>query len=178
MSALVTFVTGGAASGKSALAERLCARSGARPLVYVATMDPTGREARERVRRHRALRAGKGFLVVERQRDLSGVRVPADSAVLLEDLGNLAANELFAPGGDEELAFLRMRAGVESLAASCARLVVVGNDVHADGVVYDEGTAAYLRLLARANAWFCERAACAVETVFGIPVWLKGGEGA
>ncbi len=63
---LVT-VTGGSGSGKSAYAEQTAVRlaEGGR-LLYLATMMRDGAGAQERIRRHRALRSGKGFLTIEK----------------------------------------------------------------------------------------------------------------
>ena len=89
-------VCGGAASGKSAYAESmLCRLSGDAPRIYLATMMPFGDEAASRIARHRAQRAGAGFETRECPCGLPDVSVPPDSAVLLEDIGNLCANELF-----------------------------------------------------------------------------------
>ncbi len=88
---------GGAASGKSRYAEDLlCALSGEGPRIYLATMEAMDEESRARVRRHRALRQNKGFSTLECPRDLDGLTIPVGSSVLLEDLGNLWANELFS----------------------------------------------------------------------------------
>ena len=109
---MTALVFGGAASGKSGWAEDLiCALPRTGPLIYLATMEPWGGEAAARIGRHKALRAGKGFsCTVERPRDLAGWAPPAGSAVLLEDLGNLAANELFSGGAfDPEGAYRRIR---------------------------------------------------------------------
>ena len=57
-------VTGGSASGKSSLAERLAVQ-GPPPWTYVATMRPWGAEARARIDRHRRLRRGRGFETLE-----------------------------------------------------------------------------------------------------------------
>ena len=57
---MFTLLIGGAASGKSGYAEALLLRGPARPLVYIAAMEPFGPEAEARIARHRALRAGKG----------------------------------------------------------------------------------------------------------------------
>ena len=61
---MMTYVTGGASCGKSAEAERLCSLDGGR-LVYLAAMRPFGEEGAQRVRKHRAQRAGKGFTTIE-----------------------------------------------------------------------------------------------------------------
>ena len=93
-------VTGGAASGKSAFAEELSRRMPREgKLFYVATMhaDRTDPETQERILRHRRQRCGKGFETIERERRIAGLTDclrPGD-VILLEDLSNLLANEMF-----------------------------------------------------------------------------------
>ena len=98
------FVTGGSGSGKSAFAERQVVESGLIKRIYLATMQPFGEEGARRIRRHREMRKGKDFLTAERPTDLAGLDVPEGSAVLLEDLTNLFANEWFSvsPEGARE----------------------------------------------------------------------------
>ena len=95
---MMFLVTGGANSGKSAYAEQLCMGLGGRR-VYLAAMRPSGREGRERVSKHRSLRAGKGFEAIECYESFPAAvddpRVKG-AAVLLECLGNVVANELFS----------------------------------------------------------------------------------
>lgn len=165
---------GGSACGKSALAEALLLKSPGEPRIYAATMEPWGPEAQQRIRRHRAMRAEKGFQTVEAQRGLKSLALPQGCAVLLECLGNLAANELFAPGATGESALQAMLAGVRSLARRAETLVMVGNDVFADGVPYQGGTAAYLHLLAEAQARLAAEADAVAEVVCGIPILHKG----
>ena len=64
---MLVAVTGGSGSGKSAYAEQTAVRlaDGGR-LLYLATMMRDGAGAQERIRRHRALRRGKGFLTIEK----------------------------------------------------------------------------------------------------------------
>lgn len=95
---MLILVTGGSASGKSAHAERLLCEHAASSRLYLATMQPFGAAAQKRIARHRALRQGKGFQTVERPLNLAGLELPRRyDGILLEDLGNLLANELFAP---------------------------------------------------------------------------------
>ena len=175
----VTFVIGAAASGKSAYAESLCLGHDG-PRVYLATMEPFGEEGARRIARHRALREGKGFSTLERTRDVGAAvpGLPCGCTLLLEDVGNLVANELFAEGGlsprDPDAAAREVLGGIERLAQAAAYTVVVTVDVFADGMRYDEGTEAWRRALARVNAGVVALAARAVEVVCGIPVWMKG----
>ena len=95
---MLTLVIGGAASGKSAYAESLCLRAPL-PRTYLATMQVWDAECAARVAKHRAMRAEKQFDTVECPLHLDRVALPRRGTVLLEDLGNLAANELYDPDG-------------------------------------------------------------------------------
>ncbi len=171
-------VYGGSGSGKSECAERmlLALKSRGMPPVYIATMRPEGAEARERIARHRAARAHKGFATVERYTDLASLEIPAGAAVLLECLGNLLANEFFSPGGAGAAgkaardAVLR---GLESLARRAARLIVVSNDVFSDGVEYPAETKRYIGALADLNRTIADGSALVIESVCGIPLRRK-----
>lgn len=166
---MIALITGGSGCGKSAYAEALVAAMPEGRRVYVATMRAPDAESERRVARHRAQRADLGFITVECPKRLGDVSVPPDSTVLLEDLPNLLANEMF-DGGD----WTRIIPDIEALARRCARLVVVTGDVFSDGVAYDESTDAYLRALAQINAAAARLADYAAEVVYTIPVPLKG----
>lgn len=95
---MLTLVVGGAASGKSAYAERLVLRT-ALPRYYLATMQVWDAECAARVEKHRRMRAEKQFETLECPLHLGTVHLPARGTALLEDLGNLTANELYDPAG-------------------------------------------------------------------------------
>ncbi len=167
------FLTGSSASGKSALAEALAAalaREKNSPLVYLATMSAQDPGSLRRVARHRAQRAGKGFETIERPLALASLPLPAGAAVLLEDLGNLCANEFFAPGGGGEAALL---AGLESLFSRVDDLVVVGNEVFSDGAAWGPEMTGYLTALARAQRACAAWADAAGEVSSGAITWHK-----
>lgn len=170
---MVTLVSGGAGSGKSEYAEGLAVSSLARNRVYVATMEPLGEEGARRVARHRALRAGKGFLTLEAPRELERLSLPPDSVVLLECLSNLAANECFGPEGFDG-ALERMLSGVGHLEKEATDLIIVTNELFSDGVDYGPETMRYLSVLGRANRQLAAAAGRVVEVVCGIPVVWKG----
>ena len=166
---MIVLVTGGSGCGKSTWAEKLISTLPEENRIYIATMQVYDDESVKRVARHRAQRADKGFTTIECEKDLAAADVPAGSTVLLEDLVNLMANEMF-DGGDVG----RIVPALETLAKSCRHLVMVTNDVFSDGVTYTDSTQEYLQQLAAINAKAADLADCVVEVVYSIPLCVKG----
>ena len=166
---MIVLVTGGSGCGKSTWAEKLIQTLPAEKRVYIATMQVYDRESELRVERHRKQRADKGFRTVECEKNLSGALIEDGSTVLLEDLVNLTANEMF-DGGDPE----RIVPALRKIAARCLHLVMVTNDLFSDGVDYSPSVKEYLQCLAEVNRQAAEMADCVVEVVYSIPVPVKG----
>lgn len=120
---MIVLVTGGSGCGKSTWAEKLVSALPAEKRVYIATMQVYDEESVQRVARHRAQRADKGFTTIECEKNLASADVPEGSVVLLEDLVNLMANEMF--GGDTS----RILPALNALACKCQHLILVTNDV-------------------------------------------------
>ena len=171
---MFTLVVGAAASGKSEYAERLIQLSGPGPRYYVATMQAFDDECRARIRKHRAMRSGKGFETVECPLSLERIRLPECGAVLLECMSNLAANELFDPRGAGKNALDAILTGVNHLLKQCDTLVVVTSDVFSGGNRYEGETDAYLHLLADVNRALAAQADAVCEVNCGIPCYYKG----
>ena len=172
---MLTLVIGGAASGKSAYAESLVLKTGL-PRYYLATMQVWDAECAARVEKHRKMRAEKQFETLECPLHLDHLALPGRGTVLLEDLGNLVANELYDPGGAGEHTAKAVLTGLERLAAGCSDLIVVSNEVFSGGADYVGDTAQYLRALAQVNNAFAARADNVCRVVCGLPVYYKGGE--
>lgn len=171
---MLTLVVGGAASGKSAYAERLVLQT-ALPRYYLATMQVWDAECAARVEKHRRMRAEKQFETLECPLHLGTVHLPARGTALLEDLGNLTANELYDPAGAGEAAASAILDDLDRLAAQCEHLVVVSNEVFSGGANYAGDTDRYLKALAQVNNTLAARADAVVRVVCGIPVYHKGG---
>lgn len=172
---MLTLVLGGAASGKSEYAEALVLRS-ALPRYYLATMQVWDAECAARVEKHRKMRAAKQFETLECPLHLETVHLPCRGTALLEDLGNLTANELYDPAGAGDASAEHILQGLESLAAQCENLIVVSNEVFSGGADYAGDTDRYLLALARVNNALAARADAVVRVVCGIPVYYKGVE--
>ena len=171
---MLTLVIGGSASGKSAFAESLCLQSPL-PRTYLATMQVWDAECAARVARHRAMREQKQFDTVECPLHLDQLILPRRGTVLLEDLGNLTANELYAPDGAGEKTADAVVNALAKLAAQCDNLIVVSNEVFRGGADYAGDTDRYLLALAQINNATATRADAVVRVVFGIPRYYKGG---
>lgn len=194
---MITLVTGGSGSGKSAYAESLLSScEGIR--YYIATMQIYDAEGEKKVERHRKLRAGKGFLTIESPINVGKIqfacageaeqaqyRQEAERKVqgssekksaLLECMSNLTANEMFTKDGmkSEEEVVEKIVSEIQTISKKLDNLVIVTNNVFEDGVIYDAGTMEYLRALGRINAALARLADRVAEVVVGIPVELKG----
>ncbi len=122
---MLTFLVGGARSGKSTLAVQMGLRSGA-PVTFVATAEPFDDDLRERVARHRAERPPL-WTTVECPIALGdAVAAVPDAQFLIVDcltvwLANLFQHE---PSHDVHVA-----AAVQALHGRQGRTVVVSNEV-------------------------------------------------
>ena len=194
---MITLVTGGSGSGKSAYAESLLySCEGIR--YYIATMQIYDAEGEKKVERHRKLRAGKGFLTIEspmnvgkiqfvcagepgqaqyrQEAERKGQCSSEKKSALLECMSNLTANEMFTKDGmkSEDEVVEKIVSEIQTLSQELDNLVIVTNNVFEDGVIYDAGTMEYLRALGRINAALARLADRVAEVVVGIPVELKG----
>lgn len=164
-------ITGGSASGKSAYAEQRTCEKGTAP-TYLATMHRGGPEAEERILKHRRMREGKGFKTLEAPVKIRRVLEQCSRVVLLEDLGNLVANEMFGESRVEEVAE-SIFSELCALDEQCERLVIVTDEVFSDGGCYEGETLAYLRELGRLNALCAARSEEVWEVICGIPKRLR-----
>ena len=174
---MITLLTGGSACGKSYYAEASAVSAAKRlkvPLYYVATMLPYGEEGEKRIRRHREQRKSKGFLTVEHYRDIGDAEFDRPGVVLLECVGNLAANEMFEYGFDGKDVVSHTVNGIAALSKKCRELIIVTNEVGSDIQEYSGSTVDYILCLGEINRALSELSDNVLELVCGIPLVLKG----
>ncbi len=168
---MMVLVSGGSKCGKSGYAESLFSDFNGEK-VYLATMQPFGNEAMAAIERHRRARLGLGFSTVERFVDIEGADIPSGSGVLLEDLGNLLANEMFS--GAVKCGYTeKILCGIDKIRRAAALFVIVTNDVFADGLTYPDETELYINKLSELNCAIANRADRVAECVYGIPIVRK-----
>ena len=198
---MIELVYGGSGSGKSEFAEKLILESECESRFYIATMKIFDGEGKKRVERHRKLREKKNFITieetnesknledaVEKIRKMSSGKNLGDSirfgagkssekkksAVLVECLSNLLANEMFLSSGkilSAGEAAKKVISGLNRLFSSenfISEIVLVSNNIFDDGLDYDEATKSYMEALAEINAFAAKNADKVFEVVAGI----------
>lgn len=141
-------------------------------LAYFATMQRGGREAQARIEKHLAQRAGKEFVTYETPvlSALADALVDASATVLLDDLGNLVANEMFGvetPNADTEELARRICASLLGLAGRVRHLVVVADTVGEAGWRGGGPTLAWIEC--------CETCCCLLANAADEVVEVRGG---
>lgn len=210
---MLILVTGGSAGGKSKIAEDwICGlyrqdcpdRTKKEGLYYIATMEAVSETARQRIKRHRAMRQGKGFSTIEcpaglaeyvkqRKEQFSG------SFVLLECTGNMTANEMFggyepgegtageyggedAGGEDEEnmsadtVYTERVLSGIRLLKKLCRYVVVVHNEIGMEGESVYGSVETYRKVMGEVGRALEKESAASVFCAAGRTIVLKGEE--
>lgn len=170
-------VSGGSGSGKSEYAENMTVNlqkvSEDKTLIYIATMMASDEESKEKIKRHRNMRKGKGFLTKECATQLKNLKVPGHGTILLDCMSNLAANEMFGEQGAGAQTTEEIIQGIDYLLEQCENLVVVTNEIFSDGCEYDDMTKEYICHLGNINQYMAKKADIVVEVVCGIPIYHK-----
>ena len=143
-------------SGKSAIAEKMVTEmSDPDERIYLATMIPYGQEGRNRIERHRKMRAGKGFITIEAPYDIGDALQTAgeeqsfnagDMTVLLECVSNLAANELFERHTGPAEMIERVYRDIKQISEKVRNLIIVSNHFEIEGS-FDDETRMYAKAL-------------------------------
>jgi adenosylcobinamide kinase/adenosylcobinamide-phosphate guanylyltransferase len=173
----LTFVLGGARSGKSGYAERL-ATAATGPVTYIATAQRGGdAEFTARIARHRERRPAH-WQLIEADHDLAGALAQADvpgACVLIDCLtlwlaALLCPIERDAPRDDCSCLMDRFMAALE---APRARLIVVSNEIGWGVVPLGAATRLYVDELGRLNQRVATAATQVTLMVAGLPVAVK-----
>lgn len=167
----LTLVLGGAASGKSAFAEKLVRQSGLAK-VYVATAEAHDDEMRDKIAAHRADRAGQGWRTVEAPLDMARAlaQLDPDEAALVDCVTFWLSNQMLSSADwTEEFDILS-----EVLVQLPAPVVLVSNEV-GSGVVPDNALARRFRnAQGRTNQHLARLCDLVVQVTAGLPMVLKG----
>jgi len=169
----LTFVIGGARSGKSRYGESLIATlppPWQPPCVYVATAEVLDTEMAERIAAHRA-RRGAQWRTIEAPRDLAAALAQCGTAPVLVDCLTLWLSNQMLADADIEREMARLE---EALTAATVPMVLIANEV-GSGIVPDHPLGRKFRdLQGVLNQRIAARADRVVLVVAGLPLALKG----
>lgn len=171
----LTFLTGGARSGKSSVAVRRAERSGL-PVVFVATGEAGDAEMADRIARHRAERPGH-WTTVEAPLDLTGavVDLAPEQAVIVDCL-SLWVSNLMGRGDDEASTLQQAEALGRWAAAYPGQVLAVSNEVGSGIVPLHPVSRDYRDRLGRVNAIVAAHADLAQLVVAGRTLTLDAPE--
>lgn len=166
----LTLVVGGAASGKSAYAEKLLRLTG-RHLVYVATAEAYDDEMEVKIVAHKS-RRGTGWTTVEAPLDITTplIEAEASSAVLVDCATLWLSNHLMAGSDLSTQETLLLKA----LHACAAPVIVVTNEVGQGVVPATQSGRHFRNAQGRLNQCLASRANLVVTVIAGLPLVLKG----
>lgn len=164
------FVTGGAASGKSTLAETIVRATG-KPKTYIATLQPFDDEMQAKTVKHQADR-GADWITIEAPIEVEPVlaKATADQVILLDCVTLWLTNVLLADM-DVEAA---CDALVNALLTCACDVVVVSNEVGM-GIVPDNALSRKFRnAQGKLNQMIAAQADTVLTVISGLPLVLKG----
>lgn len=192
MKPVITFVLGGARSGKSTFAERLAAESGTN-ITYIATADARDPEMTARINLHRERRPSGWKTWEGDMKDLPGEmkKLAKDDGVLLLDCLTMYLTALFlaAPEseGEDIPGWSRAEGGILDGVRKIfsgfmesgdghKRLIAVSNEVGCGVVPSFQMGRRFRDLQGRANQIAAGCADGVALVVAGIPLWVKSGD--
>lgn len=167
----ISFVIGGAASGKSAWAEGLV-RGANLAKVYIATAEALDEEIATKITAHKRARAGQGWRTVEAPHTLSEsiAQIDAEEIALIDCATFWLTNTMFGPRPWCE--------ALDELTATMAHcpapLVIVSNEIGHGIVPNDPATRAFRSAHGEMNQKLAAVSDLAVLVTAGLPQVLKG----
>jgi adenosyl cobinamide kinase/adenosyl cobinamide phosphate guanylyltransferase len=156
----LTFLLGGARSGKSALALELASRSGG-PVTFIATATAGDEEMAARIAAHREERPGE-WVTVEEPVRLAEALAAADGTVVVDCLTLWVANLLEA-----QIAGIEEQAADAAAIAAGKRTIAVSNEVGLGVVPATPLGRHYRDVLGRVNAAWADAAEATLLVVAG-----------
>lgn len=186
---LISFVSGGARSGKSAFAES-CAlqlhdqstrKVPSAQCVYLATcpVSTSDEEMQKRIRRHQQDRELERWHTIEEPLYIHEVLLSHRSGdVILLDCLTLWLNTALFEGKMDEQACIRyIQRCLQIVLQRQLYLVIVSNDVNEDVPIRNPLVQSYIRILQRLHQQIVQHANEAVQVIAGVPIWRKGERG-
>ncbi len=176
---MIVFVSGGARSGKSQVAEqRVLSAAGDASCYYIATATVDDAEMADRVSRHQARREGQWVtLEAPLAIDQAIAQVPDHHAVLLDCLTLWAGQVLFGAEPNEEFSdeqgLTLLDRCLRDAQARGLTLVIVSNDLNEELIPDQPVTWRYVEFIQCLHRWLAAQADSVLEVIAGCAVEWK-----
>lgn len=167
----LTFISGGARSGKSAWAEQFILNQKEHP-VYLATARVTDAEMEKRINKHREDRNSR-FILREEPLHLIEM-LPEQGSVLLDCLTIWTANLLYQKHCSEQQVADALEAFLDEARRRELLLTIVSNDVNEAVLPDSVEVHRYVKVLEAGHRLLAKRADNVYQLQAGIPVCWKG----
>jgi len=165
----LTFILGGASSGKSAYAERMTLATNLKP-VYLATAQGQDGEMSDKIKRHQA-RRGPEWRLIEAPLDLSSALQPlSESHVVLLDCLTLWLSNLLEANADIEAETEHILSVIQN---SATHIIAVSNELGLGLVPATPLGRAFRDAQGLLNQRFAEAAGTVTFVAAGLPLSLK-----
>jgi len=171
----ITFILGGARSGKSMYALRLAKKR--KRVAFIATCQALDREMQERIRLHQKQRS-EHWKTFEEPRNLNSLLMRMGDAFdcILIDCLTLLVSNLILSGYKKEEVLKEIKAMLTSLRKKRAKVIMVSNEVGLGLVPANKLGRDFRDIAGRVNQAVAEEADEVFFTISGIPMKIKGGK--
>jgi adenosylcobinamide kinase/adenosylcobinamide-phosphate guanylyltransferase len=169
--AQITFITGGARSGKSSYAQQLAVSQSESP-VYLATARVWDEDFRQRIERHQNDR-GLHWINIEQEKELSVCDV-GGKTVLLDCITLWLTNIFFDNQFDMDRSLEEAKAEWNRFVQKEMNLIVVSNELGMGVHPVEESARKFADLQGWMNQYIAQQASEVFLMISGIPVKIKG----
>ena len=169
--AQITFITGGARSGKSSYAQQLAVSQSENP-VYLATARVWDEDFRQRIERHQNDR-GPHWINIEQEKELSVCDV-GGKTVLLDCITLWLTNIFFDNQFDADRSLEEAKTEWNRFVQKEMNLIVVSNELGMGVHPVEESARKFADLQGWMNQYIAQQASGVFLMISGIPVKIKG----
>ncbi|MDP2335398.1 MAG: bifunctional adenosylcobinamide kinase/adenosylcobinamide-phosphate guanylyltransferase [Bacteroidota bacterium] len=169
--AQITFITGGARSGKSSFAQKM-AESYSKNPVYLATARVWDADFRQRIERHQNDR-GPHWTTIEQEKELSACEVDGKT-VLLDCITLWLTNIFFDNQFDADRSLEEAKTEWNRFVQKEMNLIVVSNELGMGVHPVEESARKFADLQGWMNQYIAQQASEVILMISGIPVKIKG----
>ncbi|WP_028782110.1 bifunctional adenosylcobinamide kinase/adenosylcobinamide-phosphate guanylyltransferase [Thalassobacillus devorans] len=177
---MITFISGGARSGKSSFAEKLAQdnyhRQKGGNLYYIATSLPSDEEMEDRIARHRNDR-GEEWQTIEAPIHIKDglLDLQKESTVLIDCLTVWLGNRLYIDKADWEDISQEVGGWLQAARARQLNLYLVSNDINEGMPARTRSVASYIYMLEKLHQLIISSSKEIYQVIAGLPVKWKGG---